>query len=73
MKQYVVKNCPLYTEIDNLGNTCASLYTCESDTDCLIKQIIEKCKKAQNIYNVAMNKNELADEILEFFSIQEVK
>lgn len=44
MSKYVVKNCPCYVSIDSFENTCASLYTCESDTDCLIKQTIDLCK-----------------------------
>ena len=44
--KYIVKNCPSYSN-GYIGCTAyrVSSCFCERCTDCLIKQVIEKCKK----------------------------
>ena len=75
MKKYVVKNCPnVYGsyksdyDCDLKDNTC-----CENFTNCLIKQVIEKCKKEmQESEKWKIHGYLLADDILQLFDIQEV-
>ena len=39
MKKYIIKNCPIYR------SKCHECYKyCHSCVDCLLKQIVEKCK-----------------------------
>lgn len=54
-KKYIVKNCPCFNEghpdLDYFGE-CLDLTQAENDccsecTDCLIKQVIEKCKQIE--------------------------
>ena len=42
---YVIRNCPCYTSKGGYYDCWASQDTwCENITDCVIKQVIEKCK-----------------------------
>ena len=49
---YIVRNCPCIKHFDEieLDNRCMStqddkLFFCENNTDCVIKQVIDKCKE----------------------------
>ena len=70
MKKYVVKNCPAYK------GYCTNEFRygqCLEISDCLIKQIIEKCKKEmQESEKWKIHGYLLADDILQLFDIQEV-
>lgn len=68
MNKYIVKNCPAIT-----GDECNSFRVdeneiyCQDCTDCLIKQVIEKCKE-HPFCDCACG-----DEILQLFDIEEVE
>ena len=84
--KYIVKNCPSYSN-GCIGCTAyrVSSCFCERCTDCLIKQVIEKCKKevicddcelqgttkcdARLCTNFYLN--DFAQEILQLFEIEE--
>lgn len=62
---YIVKNCPCYTSKGGYYDCWANQDTwCANVTDCVIKQVIEKCKKHNNTYPVW--------EILNIFDIEEI-
>ena len=70
---YVVCNCPAF----NLQayEHCCSLdgnYKCEGCTDCVIKQVIEKCNKYKSIYPVISSVYIFINEILDVFDIEEI-
>ena len=82
MSKYVIKNCPAYKiEPDlcverNLKN--GEWVKCQDCTDCLLKQIVEKCKRKsmpiyENEYFLITQEYPLAKEILELLDIQEVE
>lgn len=58
-KRYIVKNCPNYNEYDdewNCLNTFVDNLSCADCTDCLIKQVVEKCREEENWVNCSNNK-----------------
>jgi len=62
--KYIVKNCPCYTSKGGYYDCWANQDTwCENITDCVIKQVIEKCKQAPILD---------ADWILKLFDIEEI-
>lgn len=69
MNKYIVKNCPAIFK-HHLGHwNCANGIECQYRTDCLIKQVIEKCKDIfQNGWYV---ERKLPNEILQLFEIEE--
>lgn len=75
--RYVVLNCPCYWHIGgdegcDLDNTKA----CEEITDCVIKQMIEKCKVVYDTERMNRYKTNgfiLANDILQLFDIEEGK
>ena len=71
MKKYVVKNCPAR---DFGYRTCyGSTSECQNITNCLLKQIIKKCKEYEYCkYGAIQIRNPLVDEIYELLNIQEV-
>ena len=80
MSKYIVKNCPCIDTTD-----AHSIFNCEClnrdykeqwrcyDKDCLIKQVIEKCKKECDPTNDdwCRDKENLSREILQLFEIEE--
>lgn len=46
MNRYIIKNCSNYDE-------CG----CRCTTDCLLKQIVEKCKETEKYYSECLEKN----------------
>jgi len=87
MQKYVVKNCPCNVTTEDMCDWENTNETyCEDCTDCLIKQVIEKCKEAKiNFEKVALSmkatqseytgticKAELAHEIIQLFDISEL-
>jgi len=84
-KKYIVKNCPSYdehsVEWNCLNETNANLL-CEDCTDCLIKQVVEKCKniecpceyKGADCWECSTaGQKTLAEKILQLFTIEEVE
>ena len=66
MSKYIIKNCPA---TKGTNGFCADERTevfCEDVTDCLLKQIVEKC------YDYKLySSQDLAEEILSMLEIQE--
>ena len=50
-KRYIIRNCPAYSlEPSKYGNVCkiwCSNKPCQKHSDCLLKQIVEKCKEVK--------------------------
>lgn len=81
-KKYIVKNCPCFNEghpdLDFFGE-CLDLTQSENDccaevTNCLIKQVIEKCREQFGIINsdYREGQRDVALDILQLFEIKEV-
>lgn len=76
MSKYIIKNCPCY---DNGFCTSKSIYVagCSQCTDCVIKQIVEKCKNTQ--FLSTKNRQDLyavkvfANDLLQLLDIQEIE
>lgn len=50
--KYIIKNCPCNVTTENMCDWENTNETyCDNCTDCLLKQIVEKCKEAIKIYN----------------------
>lgn len=86
MSKYIIKNCPAYSENQGVYWTCYednNKLLCQDCTDCLLKQIVEKCRVAQKEYPKKFSdeemdmfvsgRNNLAGIILALLDIQEVK
>ncbi len=88
MNKYIVKNCPSIkwsdTDMEDWENlTDCKQYTCgvlcQDCNDCLIKQVIEKCKKEDYFvlkyphsqHQEGVLNSTLANEILQLFEIEE--
>lgn len=63
-KKYIVKNCPAYSDY------CEEIksYECQDCTNCLIKQVIEKCKDS---LDMGYRDEFISSEILQLFEIEE--
>ena len=76
MSKYIVKNCPAYN-VDSEYWDCmhpdTESLSCKDCTDCLIKQVIEKCKKECDPTNDdwCRDKENLSREFLQLFEIEE--
>lgn len=65
--EYIVKNCPCYALKGGYYDCWANQDTwCENVTDCVIKQVIEKCKEHP------FKDCACGDEILQLFDIEEI-
>ena len=79
---YIVKNCPAFTQTYEHCCNLDGNYKCEGCTDCVIKQVIEECKQANDIYqkeefydddrDVFMGQSNMANMILNMFDIEEI-
>jgi hypothetical protein len=80
MSKYIIKNCPAYSDY------CEEIksYECQDINNCVIKQIVEKCKKEITAYRNTLLPNDgtntlhfgrqsLAYDILKLLDIQEVE
>lgn len=71
-KKYIVTNCPCYNGMGGFLTECGSDHVsdirCLYCTDCLIKQVIEKCNDKQDLYTTKL----FAEKILQLFEIEEV-
>ena len=76
MSEYIIKNCE---QIHSSDNFCWSKNVlCKDCTDCVMKQIVELCKKEKTLYEgdyikVRQRTLILSDKILELLDVQEVK
>lgn len=79
--EYIVKNCPfLFNSYYASGKTVRFECNdgnhddklCRDVTDCVIKQVIEKCNKYKGIYPVMSSVYIFINEILDMFDIEEV-
>ena len=74
---YIVKNCPNYFKTHS-GDYCdLDTGCCLYRTDCVIKQVIEKCKDKIRIYeyydkDYALGQVKCAKSILQLFDIEEI-
>ena len=67
--KYIVKNCPTFNDNKGFYYSCKNLNVepidCQDCTDCLIKQVIEKCR------DLPFSACACGDEILQLFEIEE--
>lgn len=71
-KKYIVKNCP---SVYSKHYKCDGIYygPCQDCTDCLIKQVVNKCKgNKEYALEYLGHRDMLAEEILQLFEIEEV-
>ena len=77
MTKYIVKNCPTFNDNKGFYYSCKNLNVepidCQDCTDCLIKQVIEKCKEQFGIIDsdYREGQRDVALEILQLFEIEE--
>lgn len=84
MSKYIVKNCPAMCTSKYFTGECRlECILCKDITDCLIKQVIEKCKEPEQVYrnydnpltqvqcNTLFGRRTLGNEILQLFEIEE--
>ena len=80
-KKYIIKNCPAFIEYENAEdkfvracvspqNTAYIVHFCK-DTNCLLKQIVEKCKDVSGYSDFAFGQRDKADDILSMLEIEE--
>ena len=82
MSKYIIKNCPAKYYAGATNMKCSELGgDCDTKTDCIMKQIVERCRKEQEYhkewqketgFNYAATGLRLANEILQLLDIQEV-
>ena len=78
--KYIVKNCPAITNNLTCRQAIYENMFCDYRTDCVIKQVIEKCKEAINkyypdYYDEGFEEDivtDFANEILDMFDIEEI-
>lgn len=66
-KKYIIRNCPCYIQYENSLHFCCDGQgdgECQDCTDCVLKQIVELCRKAPILD---------ADWILNKIEIQEIE
>lgn len=73
---YIIKNCPACRDYDVFGKDnegCCYLYNdyCIKKEDCILKQIVDKCKAELGIKRT-IGKDVMAQEILQILLEQEV-
>lgn len=74
---YIVKNCPAIlrmTKVCDAYETTRDLpQFCKDRTDCVIKQVIEKCKgEHEKDFGYMFWVDKFAQEILQLFDIEEI-
>ena len=69
MSKYIIKNCPAYSDY------CEEIksYECQDCTNCIMKQIVEKCKSIKKDHYWGMREIRFSQEILKLLDIQEVE
>lgn len=82
MKKYIISNCPCYDNRIWQEPTCnTNALDCQNISDCLLKRIVELCKKEKTIIcNIdgkeqilkAYYHTHIGDKVLELLEIEEV-
>lgn len=79
-KKYMVKNCPCFDEHNSQCLNKPMLPLLEMElcqdqdcTNCLIKQVIEKCQDDSGYSDFAYGQRYKSDEILQLFEIEEIE
>lgn len=75
-KKYVITNCPAIlpmTKLCDSENLNKPSTYCQDCTDCVIKQIVKKCKYWQNRWTDDIDERDGFDQIIELLDIQEVE
>lgn len=80
--RYKVLNCPCFEKTFGWCQRVDDYGVCENTTDCLIKQMIEKCRYAIDVYDnerfyiddkdICLGESCLAHRILDLFDIEEM-
>lgn len=70
--KYIIRNCPSFYR-DFCGADDTDDYFCCDETNCILKQIVEKCKLFQNNYLVNDGVQLLTTNILNSLDIEECK
>lgn len=74
---YIIKNCPCNVTTEDMCDWENTNETyCQDCTDCVLKQIVEKCNEQKDIEDALRYKTNgymLAKNILELLDIQEVE
>ena len=71
--KYIIRNCPAISFTIGCLNEEVEVWDCQDCTDCVLKQIAEKCKLFQNNYLVNDGVQLLTTNILNSLDIQEVE
>ena len=71
--KYKVKNCPVIYSEDKCYSVKIPHFNCKDCTDCLIKQVIEKCKNDCVDFGGKELRYDTLDDILQLFEIEECK
>lgn len=76
--KYIIRNCPAINQNFEDEFVCTSQikvksfpFYCQNCTDCLLKQIVEKCKDIKKDHYWGMREIRFSQEILELLDIQE--
>ena len=73
MKKYIIKDCPAFSACGICVSQEAECL-CKDCTDCLLKQIVEKCEENKFIgYGAIEIENPLYGEIMQILEIEEVE
>lgn len=84
--KYIVKNCPAILRMTKICDAYETTWDlpqfCKDCTDCVIKQVIEKCRYAIDVYDnerfyiddkdICLGESCLAHRILDLFDIEEI-
>lgn len=88
MSKYIIKNCPAIYKKFRIDENCElyidkyrcnhnSFYSCQDCTDCVMKQIVEKCKENLNSLETYVDVRSLEcvtlQNILKLLDLQEVE
>ena len=68
----IIKNCPAYY-INTCSDSKVKEQYCSQCTDCLLKQIVEKCVNEINYSDRWSESRAFAKELLDIIAIQEVE
>ena len=76
MSKYIIKNCPNYFKTHSGNYYCDfDAGRCQDCTDCVMKQIVERCKESMDHHSKDMfilGKTNMAGIVLALLQIEEV-
>lgn len=76
MSKYIIKNCPAISFAGGCKNKEVKVWDCQDCTDCVMKQIVERCKESMDYHSKDMfilGKTNMAGIILALLQIEEVE